>query len=80
MEKLQLQQKSAVLKNQRVIRLSNRGKITMSKMIRTYKYSNNPLTIITELIAILLIFNKLKFIFAFWNYEKIEKKPKKPLY
>jgi len=30
-------------------------------MIHTYKYSNKPLTIITELIAILLIFNKLKF-------------------
>jgi len=33
----------------------------MSSMIRTYLYSNKPLTIITELIAILLIINKLKF-------------------
>ncbi len=35
----------------------------------TYKLSNKPQTIIAELIAILLIFNKLKFIYAFKNYE-----------
>jgi len=41
----------------------------MSSMSRTYKKSNKPQTIITEHIAILLIFNKLKFIFAFKNYK-----------
>jgi len=39
-------------------------------MFRTYVYSNKPLTIIAELIAILLIFNKLKFNFDFSNYDK----------
>ena len=85
MEKLQHQQKNEVLKSLKVVRLSNQGKITTSSMIRTYKKSNKPQTIITELIAILLIFNKLKFNVAFWNYEnwnyeKIKKKTKKPLY
>ena len=61
MEKLQLLQKNEELKNLRVVHLSNQGKIAMSSMIRTYKYSNIPLTIITELNAILFIFNKLKF-------------------
>ena len=60
MEKSQLQQKNEVLKSLKVVRLSNQGKITMSSMIRTYKKSNKPQTIIAELIAILLIFNKLK--------------------
>ena len=41
----------------------------MSKKIRTYKQSNKPLTIITELISILIIFNKLKFNFALNNYK-----------
>ena len=63
-----------------VVHLSNRGKKAMSLMIRTYEYSNKPLTIITELDAILLIFNKLKFNVAFWNYEKIEKGRKKNYY
>ena len=67
MEKLQLQRKNEELKNQRVVRLSSLGKIAMSSMIRTYLKSNKPLTIITELIAILLIFNKLKFNIAFKN-------------
>ena len=40
----------------------------MSSMFRSYRYSDKPLTIITELIAILLIFNKLKFNFALNNY------------
>ena len=76
MGKSQLQQKNEVLKNLREAHLSNQGKIAMSSMSRTYKKSNKPQTIITEHISILLIFNKLKFNFAFWNYEKIEKKTK----
>ena len=63
MGKSQLPQKNEVLKNLKVIRLSNQGKIAMSSMNRTYKYSNKPSTIITELTAILLIINKLKFNF-----------------
>ena len=47
-------------------------------MIRTYKQSNKPLTIITEHIAIQLIFNKLKFNFAFKNYKiQLKRKQKK---
>ena len=61
MEKLLLLQKNEELRNLKVVHLSNQGKIAMSSMIRTYKKSNKPQTIITELIAILLIFNKLKF-------------------
>ena len=61
MEKSQLLQKNEELRNLRVVHLSNQEKIAMSSMIRSYKYSNKPLTIITELIAILLIFNILKF-------------------
>ena len=64
MEILQLQRKNEVLKNQREVRLSSLEKIAMSSMSRTYKYSNKPLNIITELIAILLLFNILKFNFA----------------
>ena len=69
MEKSQLQQKNEVLKSLKAVRLSSQGKKAMSSMIRTYKKSNKSLTIITELIAILLIFNKLKFNFAFKNYK-----------
>ena len=46
-------------------------------MIRTYVYSNKPQTIITELIAILLIINKLKFNFAFKNYMILLKRKQK---
>ena len=46
-------------------------------MIRTFKQSNKPLTIITELIAILLIFNKLKFNIAFKNLKIQLKKQQK---
>ena len=63
MGKSQLPQKNEVLKNLKANRLSNQGKIAMSSMIRTYKKSNKPQTIITELTAILLIINKLKFNF-----------------
>ena len=63
MGKSQLPQKNEVLKNLKAIRLSNQGKIAMSSMNRTYKKSNKPSTIITELTAILLIINKLKFNF-----------------
>ena len=69
MGRSQLQRKNEELKSLKVIRLSNQGKITMSSMSRTYEYSNKPLTIIAELIAILLIINKLKFNFAFKNYK-----------
>ena len=77
MEKSPHQRKNEVLKSLREVRLSNQGKIAMSSTFRTYLYSNGLLTIITELIAILLIFNKLKFNIAFKNYEiklKIQKK------
>ena len=77
MEKSQLQRKNEVLKSLKVIRLSNQGKIVMSSMIRTYVYSNKPQTIITELIAILLIINKLKFNFAFKNYMILLKRKQK---
>ena len=77
MEKSQLQRKNEVLKSLKVIRLSNQGKIVMSLMIRTYEYSNKPQTIITELIAILLIINKLKFNFAFKNYMILLKRKQK---
>ena len=80
MEKLQHQQKNEVLKSLKVVRLSNQGKITMSKMSRTYMKSNKPLTIITELIAILLIFNKLKFNFPFNIYDSIEEITKNNCY
>ena len=63
MGKSQLLQKNEVLKNLKAIRLSNQEKKAMSSMNRTYKKSNKPLTIITELTAILLIINKLKFNF-----------------
>ena len=63
MEKSQLPQKNEVLKNLKANRLSNQGKIAMSSMNRTYEKSNKPLNIITELTAILLIINKLKFNF-----------------
>ena len=63
MEKSQLQQKNEVLKSLKVVHLSNQGKIAMSSMNRTYEKSNKPLNIITELTAILLIINKLKFNF-----------------
>ena len=49
----------------------------MSSKIRTYKQSIKSLTIITEHIAIQLIFNKLKFNFAFKNYAIQLKKNKK---
>ena len=48
-----------------------------------YKYSNKPLTIIAELIAILLIINKLKFNSAFKMYEnqlKVNQKKIKIIY
>jgi len=61
MEKSQLLQKNEELRNLKVVHLSNQEKIAMSSMIRKYLKSNKPLTIITELIAILLIINKLKF-------------------
>ena len=61
MGKLQLQRKNEGLKSLKVAHLSSQEKIATSSMIRTYKKSNKPQTIITELIAILLIFNKLKF-------------------
>ena len=67
MEKLQLQRKNEVLKSLKVVRLSNQEKKAMSLMIRTYECSNNPQTIITEHIALLLIFNKLKFNFSTKN-------------
>ena len=76
MGKLQLQRKNEVLKNLMAVRLSNQGKITMSLMNRTYKLSNETLTIITELNAILLIFNILKFNFAFKNYMILLKREK----
>ena len=69
MEKLQHLRKNEVLKSLKAAHLSSQEKIAMSSMIRTYEYSNKSLTIIAELIAILLIFNKLKFIFAFKNYK-----------
>jgi len=77
MEKLQLQRKNGVLKNLKVVHLSSQEKKVMSSMDGTYKLSNKPQTIIAELIAILLIFNKLKFNYAFKNYLiqlKIEQK------
>ena len=52
-------------------------------MIRTFEQSNKPLTIITELIAILLIINKLKFNSAFKMYEnqlKVNQKKIKIIY
>ena len=49
-------------------------------MNRTYKYSNETLTIIAELTAILSIFNKLKFNFAFKNYKiKLKREQKKTI-
>ena len=69
MEKLQLERKNVILKSLKVVHLSNLEKIAMSSMNRTYKYSIKSLTIITELMTILLIFNKLKFNFAFKYYE-----------
>ena len=77
MGKSQLPQKNEVLKNLKVIRLSNQGKIAMSSMNRTYEKSNKPLNIITELTAILLIINKLKFNFfeiTRFNCKSINKK------
>ena len=77
MGKSQLPQKNEVLKSLKVIRLSNQGKIAMSSMNGTYKNSNKPLTIITELTAILLIINKLKFNFFVitrFNCKSIHKK------
>ena len=76
MGKSQLPQKNEVLKNLKVIRLTNQGKIAMSSMNRTYEKSNKPLTIITELTAILLIINKLKFFFEItrFNCKSIHKK------
>jgi len=61
MGKSQLLQKNEELRNLKVIRLSNSGK--NSNVINdSYIFvSNKPQTIITELIAILLIINKLKF-------------------
>ena len=79
MEKSQLQQKNEVLKSLKVVHLSSQGKIAMSSMIRTYKESNKPLTIITELTAILLFINKLKFNVAFKNYENLLKRKLKKL-
>ena len=68
MEKSQLQQKNAGLENQKVNHLSNQGKRVMSKKNRTYKVIQlKLLNIITEPNAKLLIFNKLKFKFAFNN-------------
>ena len=76
MEKSQLPQKNEVLKNLKANRLSNQGKIAMSSLNRTYEKSNKPLNIITELTAILLIINKLKFIFEIsrFNCKSIHKK------
>ena len=71
MGKSQLPQKNEVLKSLKAVRLSNQGKIAMSSMIRTYKESNKPLTIITELTAILLIINKLKFNYFFWKLQDL---------
>ena len=49
-------------------------------MIHAYEQSNKPQTIITELIAILLIINKLKFNFAFKNYMILLKRKQKNYY
>ena len=80
MEKLQLQQKNEVLKNQKVNHLSNQGKIAMSSMIRTYRNSIKPLYNITKVIVILLVFNKLKFNLHLSIKNSIEKKKKKLIY
>ena len=60
--------------------MSNQGKTVTSSMIRTYKKSNKPQTIITELTAILLIINKLKFNFAFINHKfQLKRKQKETI-
>jgi len=79
MGKSQLQRKNEELKSLKAVRLSSQEKKATSSRIRTYKKSNKPLNIITELIAILLIFNKLKLNFAFKNYEIKLKSPKKSI-